>query len=88
VPETAVIATILTRLCVAIDSVEDMYASVRRALAFLRFDFWMHALHFQDRQAASQPDPDALPVECLSPNCEPSCGSFEPESLISLVNQS
>ena len=38
-PETAVTATILNRLCAAIDSVEDPCAKVRFAFAFLRFDF-------------------------------------------------
>ena len=37
-PETAVVATILNRLCAAIDSVEDPCAKVRFVLAFLRFD--------------------------------------------------
>jgi hypothetical protein len=32
-------ATILTRLCLAIDSGEDTKANVRLAFAFLRFDF-------------------------------------------------
>ena len=38
-PETAVVATILIRLCAAIDSVEDPCAKVRFVFAFLRFDF-------------------------------------------------
>ena len=37
-PETAVMATILIRLCLASDSGEDTCA-IRFALAFLRFDF-------------------------------------------------
>ena len=32
-------ATILIRLCAAIDSVEDLCAKVRFVFAFLRFDF-------------------------------------------------
>ena len=38
-PETAVTAIILTRLCAAIDCIEDPCAGVRFDFAFLHFDF-------------------------------------------------
>ena len=49
-PETAVMATILTRLWVAIDSVEDTKANVRFAFAFLRFDFCDARIAFPRRR--------------------------------------
>ena len=83
-------ATILTRLWVAIDSVEDTKANVRFAFAFLRFDFCDARIAFPKRRVRllGQPDPDAFPVECLSPICEPLWHGFERESLRGLVNQS
>ena len=51
--------------------------------------FVMPALHSKTAgQAAWQPDPDAFPVECLSPICDPSCHRVKAESLSGLVNQS
>ena len=50
VPETAVMATKLTRLCVAIDSVEEPQASGRFAFAFLRFDFCDARIAFPRRR--------------------------------------
>ena len=47
-PETAVMATILTRLWVAIDSVEDTQAGARLAFAFLRFDLCDAPIAFPD----------------------------------------
>jgi hypothetical protein len=43
-------ATILTRLWVAIDSVEDTKANVRFAFAFLRFDFCDARIAFPRRR--------------------------------------
>ena len=45
-------ATILTKLCLAIDSVEDTQASVRFVFAFLRFDFCDARIAFPEGQAA------------------------------------
>ena len=82
-------ATILTKLCLAIDSVADTPAGVRFVFAFLRFDFCEARIAFPDGvRLPWQPDPDALPVEGLSPICEPPWHGFEPESLRALVNQS
>jgi len=47
-PETAVMATILTKLCLAIDSVADTPAGVRFVFAFLRFDFCDARIAFPD----------------------------------------
>ena len=43
-------ATMLTRLCAAIDSVEDTSASFRFAFAFLRFDFCDARIAFPRRR--------------------------------------
>jgi len=45
-----VMATILTKLCFAIDSVEDIQASVRFVFAFLRFDFCDARIAFPRRR--------------------------------------
>ena len=61
--EAAVTVTILTRLCVAIDSDWDMDVRVR-SVFFLRFGFCDARINLKTAgQAARQPDPDALPVE-------------------------
>ena len=49
-PETRVMATKLTRLCVAIDNVEDPQASGRFVFAFLRFDFCDARIAFPRRR--------------------------------------
>ena len=84
------VATILIRLRAAIDSVEEVCAKVRFVFAFLRFDFCDARIASPRRRVRllGQPDPDAFPVECLSPICEPLWHGFEPERLRGLVNQS
>ena len=83
-------ASILTRLCLAIDSVEDTQASVRFVFAFLRFDFCDARIAFPSWRVRlfSSLTLDAFPVECLSPICDPPCHRVKAESLRGLVNQS
>jgi hypothetical protein len=89
-PETAVTATILTRLCAAIESVEDTGASVWFALAFLRFDFCDARIAFprlRVRLLGSLTLTLSLSSVCPRSVSHHDTG-IEPGSLSGLVNQS
>ena len=66
-------ATKLTRLCEAIDSVEDPQASGRFAFAFLRFDFCDARIAFPRRRVRllGSLTLTLFPVECLPPIYDP-----------------
>src|SRR5881227_263681 len=85
-----VTATILTRLCVAIESVEHTGASVWFALAFLRFDFCDARIVFPRLRVrllgslTLTPSLSSVCPRCMSHHDT----SLEPGSLSGLVNQS
>ena len=72
-PDVVQTATMLIRFCVAIDLID--VAGAERVVNFLRLAFCdvaLAAIAFPKNGgsgALSRPDPDALPVEVLSPIC-------------------
>jgi hypothetical protein len=86
--ETAVTVTILTRLCVAIDSDWDMDVRVR-SVFFLRFGFCDARIAFPRRRVRLFGSLTlTLSLSRFVPDLHPPWHAFERERLRGLVNQS
>jgi hypothetical protein len=87
--ETAVTATILTMLCVAIDSDWDTYAGVRLVFGFLRFGFCDARIALPRRRVRLFGSLTlTLSLPRFVPDLHPPCHGLERKRLRGLVNQS